>query len=223
MESSGEPPEDSRRDSDEDILQASNNVEDRLRSAQEQLAELHLLARADLHSSPTSSPSSSLEVTAPSLAEDGTTEPQLSENRPRAGTGGLSSFTAIMAASRKMATSSLGNVSVSDAPLEQTREPLTVQIPSRCPPSPKSPGKSLPTLNEGAEGEEDEDEDEDEDDEEAPGPASITIPTSSSDDASSSSFDPVSVKQEQEPEEVDTDDSEFEEMLEHLSRGKSSS
>ncbi|KAE9312276.1 hypothetical protein PF008_g20005 [Phytophthora fragariae] len=219
METSSEFPEQSRRNSDEEILQASNNVEDRLRSAQEQLAELQLLTRADLHASPTPSLSTSVEITTPSLAMiDVADEARLDEDeshgRSRVGTGGLSSFTAILATSRKMATSSMDNFGQSDAPLEQTREPLTVQIPGRCPSSPKSPGKSLPTLNEEVEGEEDEDSED-----EAPEAASITTTTTLTDTVSSSS-DAVSVKQKQEPEEVDSDEFEFVEMLEHLSRGK---
>ncbi|KAE9029177.1 hypothetical protein PR001_g2701 [Phytophthora rubi] len=114
-----------------------------------------------------------------------------------------------------MATSPMESFGQSDAPSEQTREPLTVQIPGRCPSSPKSPRKSLPTLNEEVEGEEDEDSEE-----EAPEAASMITTTTLTDTVSSSSAHAVFVKQKQEPEEVDSDDSEFEEMLEHLSRGK---
>ncbi|GMF35926.1 unnamed protein product [Phytophthora fragariaefolia] len=225
METSRDFPEETRRNSEEGILQTSNNVEDGFQSAQEQLAELQLLARADLHSAPAYSPPSSVEITTLSLAMDVTDEICLDESesqrRPKVGKGGLSSFTAILAASRKMATSSLDDVGQSGAPLEQTRELLTVQILDQCPPSPKSAGKSLPTLNEKME-----DEEVDDDDEEAPETASVvTIAPATSvltDTGSSLSLcaDEVPARKDQEPEELDSYDAGFEEMLEHLSRGK---
>ncbi|KAG7386094.1 hypothetical protein PHYPSEUDO_000686 [Phytophthora pseudosyringae] len=221
MDTSNDSPEDTRSD---EKLQLSNNSEDRLRSAQEQLAELHLLARADLHSPASSftSPSTEMMESTSALEEEGE-----SRGRPRVATGGLSSFTAILAASRKIATSSADRTAVPSnehaseygvpvAPLNQVREPITVEIPGR-PRSPKVSGKSLPTLNEEAEGEEDDDEDE-----ETPETASVAVTsTSFVKKLSSSRADVVPVRQEQEADyEPDTDDFEFAEMLEHLSQGK---
>ncbi|KAL3672379.1 hypothetical protein V7S43_003064 [Phytophthora oleae] len=222
METSSDFLEESRRRSEEE-LQSSNNSDDHAQSAQEQLAELQLLARASSVTSPSIETATLEEEFDNLLNED---EPR---GRFRVATGGPSTFTAILAASRKIATISADHTpndheseeGIPVIPLDQAQEALTVEIPGR-PRSPKAAGKSLPTLNEGAEGEED-------DDEAIPETTSIVTSTSFVSKLSSSRVDivPAPAIQEQETpvtcqelEEPNTDDVEFVEMLEHLSRGK---
>ncbi|GMF28637.1 unnamed protein product [Phytophthora lilii] len=219
MDASGDLPDETRRSSDEDIFQTSNNADDRFRSAQEQLAELQLLARAGQHSPATASlqPSDEIAAASSTLVESEETKLNKGESygRPRVGTGGLSSFTAILAASRKLAISSPDSVDATNpaiAPSDQIHQTSTGT--SRCS-SPKSSGKSLPTLNEGAEGEEDDD-----DDQETPERASNSTATSFPDKLLILSVDGPPGIQEQEPEQGDSDDVDFVEMLEHISRGK---
>jgi hypothetical protein len=197
-------------------------VEDGGQLAQEQLAELQLLARADLHSPAASFTPQARDAAVTSLTIDDEHKTELndgaSRGRPRVGTGGLSSFTAILAASRKLAAatgedSAQGTLSheVPVAPLDQTRGSLTVEIPGRRL-SPKAAGKSLPTLSEGAEGEED--------DEDIPEPVPATSTRTLAERLSSSSGAEAPGTQEQDLEEADWDDPAFVEMLDHLSRGK---
>ncbi|KAG3119115.1 hypothetical protein PI124_g4794 [Phytophthora idaei] len=218
MEASTDIPEDPRISDGE--LQPSNNSDNHLQSAQEQLAELQLLARADLHSPASSFTSPSNKVTESSLAFEEEDNSQLNEgepcDRPLVATGGLSSFSAILATSRKIAMASADHSAAPSSdfasengmavvPLDQACEPITLRRP-------KTTGQGLPTLNEEAEGEEDDANDEN--------PETIPSAISTSFVDKLSSAEVVAVRQEQEQEERDTYDIEFIEMLEHLSRGK---
>ncbi|ETM40382.1 hypothetical protein L914_13645 [Phytophthora nicotianae] len=215
MELSIDVVEDSRRSSGGELQPSSNN-ENRLQSTQEQLAELQLLARADLQSPASSFTSPSNEVTESSLTLENESNSQLNEDdvreRPVVATGGLSSFSAILAASRKIAMTCTDQPAENGVPVAPLDSPLSVDIVR----SSKTPVNGLPTLNEEAEGEEEEDNDD------TPETKANATSTSFVDklSSSSSSAEVIPVRQEQELEERDNDDFEFAEMLENLSRGK---
>lgn len=217
-------PKDSKRSSDEE-LQPSSSTEDRLQLAQEQLAELQLLTCADPNSPAPSIASPMNEAAESPLAFKEEGDSQVDEGEPRdksqVATRALSSFSAVLAASRKISmTSDPPAVPSSDfdsengvrvAPLDQSEATMRNNLRS-----PKTPGNTLPTLDEEAEGHEDADN----------GKIPKTIPhainTSFVDKLSSSrsSIEMAPVRQEQELEERDSDDLELIEMLKHLSRGQ---
>ncbi|KAG1705185.1 hypothetical protein DVH05_004118 [Phytophthora capsici] len=236
MEAISDIPKEDPQQSNEDGLQSSSSSDDRLQSAQEQLEELQLLARASSVTLPTPE--------AATLEEEFDAQPneEKPRGRPRVATGGPSAFTAILATSQKIVANSAEHTPndlesedrIPVASLDKDQEEPTVENLGR-PRTPKATGNSLPTLNEGAEGEEDDDEDE-----ENPETASLISSTSFVSKLLSSRAEippteiapaeivpaPVNQKEPdpsvcwQELEEPDSDDDEFVEMLEHLSRGK---
>ncbi|KAL4176381.1 hypothetical protein KRP22_001324 [Phytophthora ramorum] len=226
METSAEYSEETKDSRAEGTLESSNSTEDRLQSAQEQLVELQLLARADLQSPASSFTIPSVEIAETSSLQD---EEVAARDRLQPTAGGLSSFSAILAASKKLAATStdlaymnapLGNdpalgMAAPVLPLDQARQSLTVEIFGRCS-SPKSSGKALPTLSEETEG----GEDEEEEDMRTPETVFVSTAPTLADKLSRSHTEKLPVRQGQELDEPDIDDDEFIEMLEHLSRGK---
>ncbi|RLN73835.1 hypothetical protein BBJ28_00012916 [Nothophytophthora sp. Chile5] len=191
---------------DGEAFRTSYNPEDNLQSAQEQLAELQLLTRAELHGPAVVFASPSREMPLSSSADDELDTARVIEAPGRHGapTGPLSSFTAILTASRRMESMQLNSTQPKRAvhaavmPLDQTH-------------GLSNGDKGLSTLNEGDEGEEEEVDEET--------PETPAVPTSATQSDASSYMRVRNEDVRQERDQDDSEDREFHEMLRQLSRG----